>query len=112
MLSIATMVLCLALVFAYRSMAFHPVPVIAKRVRFGIASAIMVLSVTVGYLFPVEVGRGIQSLERHQSQQQSERTERRMAAEQRHAIRMIEIFGGADRYLAYLDGQNSKKNPF
>ena len=114
MLSIATVVLCLALVFMYRAMhpALHPIPRIAKRVRVGIGLVIMVLSVSVGYLFPVEVGRGIERLENHQMQLQIERADRRMTSEQRHAERMIEIFGSADAYLTYLRSKNSEKSPF
>lgn len=114
MLSIAAIVLCLALVFAYRALhpAYHNVPKLATRVRVGIGVLIMLLSVAAGYGLPVEVGRGLQRLNEHQVQQQSDRTELRMAAEQRHAARMIEIFGSADAYLTYLNSKIAQKPPF
>jgi len=113
MLSIAAIVLCLALVFVYRAMhpAYHPIPALAKRVRLGLGVLIMILSVAAGYGLPVEVGRGLQRLNEHQVQQQSDRSERRMAAEQRHAARMIEIFGSADAYLTYLNSKTAQKTP-
>jgi uncharacterized membrane protein len=114
MLSIAAIVLCLALVFVYRALhpALHPIPALAKRVRVGLGGLIMILSVAAGYSLPVEVGRGLQRLNEHQAQQQSDRIERRMAAEQRHAARMIELFGSADTYLTYLNSKTAQKTPF
>ena len=114
MLSIAAIVLCLALVFVYRALhpALHPIPKLAKRVRVGLGGLIMILSVAAGYSLPVEVGRGLQRLNEHQVLQQSDRAERRMAAEQRHAARMIEIFGSANGYLTYLNSKTAQKHPF
>lgn len=112
MLSIAAIVLCLALTFCYRALAHHPVPVIAKRVRVTLGAVIMVLAVSTGYLLPVEVGHGLSVMAQRQHAQQEARTERRMAAEQRHTARMIEIFGGTEGYLTYLSGKTSQKLPF
>lgn len=114
MLSIAAIVLCLGLVFCYRALnpALHPVPRIAKRVRVGLGAVIMILSVSTGYLLPVEVGDGLSVMAQRQHRQQEAKTERRMDAEQRHVARMIEIFGGTDGYLTYLSGKTSQKPPF
>lgn len=116
MLSIAMLALTVGLMFVYA--AFHPdkQPIeagkqLARRIRIGLLSLIMLLSVTVGYQLPVEVGEGFTSLSQRQSEQQSERAERKMAAEQRHVARMIEIFGGTDRYLSYLNTGKEQKNP-
>jgi hypothetical protein len=114
MLSIAAIVLCLALTFCYRALnpAHHPVPTIAKRVRVALGAVIMILSVTTGYLLPVEVGDGLSVMAYRQQQQQETRMERRMAAEKRHVTQMIEIFGGTEGYLTYLSGKTSQKQPF
>lgn len=108
MLSIATFVLCIALTFVYRALnpVLHLDPKLAKRFRVGVGAIIMALSVTVGYLFPVEIGRALNHQQQYQSHLQGEKTERRMASEQRHAARMIEIFGSTEKYLAYLSRQN------
>jgi len=107
MLSIAIFALCIALTFVYRALnpVLHQEPKLAKRFRVGVGAIIMGLSVTVGYLFPVEIGRALNHQQQYQSQLQSEKTERRMASEQRHAARMIEIFGSSEKYLAYISGQ-------
>lgn len=109
MTSIALFVLCIALTFVYRALhpAFHEEPKLAKRFRVGVGAIIMVLSVTVGYLFPVEIGRALHNQQQYQSQLQVERTEHRIASEQRHATRMIEIFGSTDKYLTYLTAKKS-----
>lgn len=107
MLSIATFALCIALTFVYRALnpALHEFPKLAKRFQVGVGAIIMALSVTVGYLFPVEIGRALNHQQQYQSQLQVERTERRITLEQKHAARMIEIFGSTDKYLAYLSAK-------
>ncbi|RUT30884.1 hypothetical protein WG29040_23380 [Pseudomonas sp. PAMC 29040] len=77
----------------------------AKRFRVGVGAIIMVLSVTTGYLFPVEVGNALHRQQQYQSELQSQRAERKMTSEQRHATRMIEIFGNTERYLTYLSAK-------
>ena len=111
MLSIAMIALIAGLMFIYA--AFHPDKqlltagkILAARIRIGLLGTIMVLSVSVGYLLPVEIGRGLQRMADSQAARQSALNERKMASEQRHAARMVEIFGSSDRYLAYLSAKN------
>lgn len=110
MLSLAAIVLCLALVFCYRALnpALHPVPRIAKRVRVALGAVIMVLAVASGYLLPVEVGDGLSVMAQRQQARQEAKTERRMAIERHHTARMIEILGSTEAYLLY---QNVKMAP-
>lgn len=111
------LVLTIVLMFIYS--AFNPLKqitlagaVLAKRVRIGLMTAIMLLSVTVGYQLPVDIGNGFARLAQNQADQQAERFERKMMAEQHHVARMMELFGGNERYLNYLNASNAKKTPF
>lgn len=112
MLSLAAIVLCLALVFIYRALnpALHPVPKIAKRARVGVGAVIMVLAVASGYLLPVETARGLSAMAQRQQAQQEARTERQMSAERQHTARMIEIFGSAEAYLLYQNVKTAHKS--
>lgn len=85
--------------------------VIAGRLRAGLRFLILVLGVIVGYQLPIEVASGFQRLNEHQARQLSERAERRMLAEQRHARQMITIFGSPEAYLAFLNSQTASKHP-
>lgn len=110
MLSIAMIVVCIGLTFAYRATHHNPRPVIGKRVRIGLSIVIMGLAVTAGYLLPIEIARGLERLSSNQSSQQAERAERKMAAERLQVGRMIALFGSSDRYLAYLQSQNRARS--
>lgn len=115
--SIAMLVLTVGLMFAYS--ALHPMKQtteagsrLAKRLRLVLLSAIMILSVATGYLLPLEIGQGLARMSKNQAKQQVARFEQKMMAERQHTARMIELFGGNDRYLNYLNATKAKKTPF
>lgn len=116
MLSIAMLVLTIGLMFIYTLLHPDRQPIeegkkLARRIRIGVLGVIMALGVTVGYLLPVEVGQGFTRLSERQSEQQIARAELRMDAERRHVARMIEVFGGTERYLSYLNSEKAQKTP-
>lgn len=115
--SIAMLVLTIGLMYVYS--ALHPAKqvtiagqTLAKRLRLGLLSVILLLAMAVGYKLPVDIGQGIARLSQNQAAQQAERFDRRMMAERQHTARMIELFGGNDRYLNYLNATKAKKTPF
>lgn len=115
--SIAVLVLAVGLMYFYA--ALHPskqvtveAQALAKRLRLGLFPAILLLVVAVGYQLPLDISQGLARLSQNQAQQQAERFERRMIAERQHTARMIELFGGNERYLEYLNATKAKKTPF
>lgn len=117
MLSIATLALTIGLMFVYAALnpdrqILEAGRILAKKIRAGLLSVIMVLSVSVGYWLPVEVAQGFQRLNERQAQQQIDRAERKMAAERRHTLQMITIFGGREAYLTYLSSKSATKPAF
>ena len=110
------LVLTIGLMYVYS--ALHPMKqvsvagqALAKRLRVGLLSVIMLLSVATGYLLPVEIGEGLARMSQNQATQQAARIERKMMAERQHTAQMIELFGGNDRYLNYLNATKAKKTP-
>lgn len=115
--SIAMLVLAIGLMYVYS--ALHPLKqvsiagqALAKRLRIALLAVILALSMTVGYQLPVEIGQGLTRMSQNQAKHQAERVEAQMMAERQHTALMIELFGGNDRYLNYLNATKAKKTPF
>jgi hypothetical protein len=126
MYSISLITLAVGLTFFYRAM--HPTVLmarigvnfanpgdgttirsLARRARLALGLAIMVLACTVGKILPNELANGLDVTALRQIDLQKIRTDNRLTSEKRHAAEMIEIFGSADAYLAYLKAQSATK---
>jgi len=79
-----------------------------KRLRVCLGMAIIGTLVSVSYTIPAEMGRMVRSVQANQVALAAKRQEARQASEIKHVRQMIDVFGGADNYLAYLQRQTSQ----
>lgn len=126
MYSLSLIVVTVGLTFFYRAM--HPQALmqrvgviysegsdgqtlkkVARRARLALGVVIMVMAAFAANLLPQELARGIQASETRQIQASKTRIDNRLTSERRHTMAMIELLGGADAYLRYLDARKDEK---